>query len=129
MDTKLKQQKLFLCLGFVLCGLAVGLGAFGAHGLEKTLSEKALATYQTGVDYHFIHALALIAGGLILGQGIKIQASLWAFLIGMLIFSGGCYVYALTGIRVFALVVPIGGVSFLGGWFLGAYNILKFRAY
>lgn len=129
MDAKLSQQKRFLALGFILCGLAVALGAFGAHGLEKTLSEKALATYKTGVDYHFIHALALILGGLILDKGLKIQSSLWAFVLGILIFSGGCYAYALTGVRAFALIVPLGGVSFLWGWFLGAYNILKSRAH
>lgn len=125
MDPKLGQQKLFLGLGFVLCGLAVGLGAFGAHGLEETLSEKALKTFHTGVDYHFIHALALILGGILLGQGFKIQTALWAFVLGMSIFSGGCYLYALTGFKIFALVVPFGGVSFLLGWFFGAYKILK----
>lgn len=127
MDAKLIQHKRYLSLGFLLCGLAVGLGAFGAHGLENILSKQALATYKTGVDYHFIHGLALIAGALILDQGVKIQSSLWAFLFGIMIFSGGCYAYALSGIRIFALVVPLGGVSFLVGWFLGAYKILKFR--
>ena len=125
MESSLRKQRFYLSLGFILCGLAVALGAFGAHGLEKTLSDKAMATYQTGVQYHFLHALGLIACALIIQQGYNIKSSLWAFVIGILIFSGGCYAYAFTSIRAFALIVPLGGVSFLIGWFLGAYNILK----
>jgi uncharacterized membrane protein YgdD (TMEM256/DUF423 family) len=127
MESSLSKQRFYLGLGFLLCGLAVGLGAFGAHGLEKILSDKAMATYQTGVEYHFLHALAIIACALIIQQGYTIQSSFWAFLIGIIVFSGSCYAYAFTGIRGFALIVPLGGVSFLIGWFLGAYNILKSR--
>lgn len=125
MDASLTQKKYFLALGFALCGLAVILGAFGAHALEQSLSDKALQTYQTGIDYHFFHALALIIGANLLAQGHEIQASLWAFIIGIVIFSGGCYLYALTGVKQFALIVPIGGVSFIFGWLLGAFKVLK----
>jgi uncharacterized membrane protein YgdD (TMEM256/DUF423 family) len=40
-----------------LLGLAVILGAFGAHALEGRLDAAALGAYRTGVTYHFIHAL------------------------------------------------------------------------
>ena len=56
----MSTAKLFLAIGGIGCGLAVILGAFGAHGLKDRLSEGMLTVYQTGVQYHFYHALGLI---------------------------------------------------------------------
>lgn len=109
MVVNLKHARTACALLFI----AVALGAFGAHGLKDKVTPLALETWKTGNLYHFIHAGALLVCSLI---PLK---SAWAprlFLLGIAIFSGGCYVYAVTGIKTFALIVPIGGLSFLAAW-------------
>lgn len=97
----------------ILLALAVALGAFGAHGLEGKISEKALATYQTGNTYHFYHALALFALGL---SPLRSRVGVALLTAGIVLFSFNCYLYGLTGVRTFAMIVPLGGVSFIAGW-------------
>lgn len=126
MDQELiRSNKSYLAAAFIVMGLAVGLGAFGAHGLEGKVDLKALATYKTGVQYHLIHGLAMLACALGSFHGLKLKSAFFLFLFGITIFSGGCYLYTFTGLKAYAMVVPIGGVSFLGGWFFGAYKLLK----
>lgn len=119
------SPKTFLCTGASLMGLAVALGAFGAHGLEGKLTELQLKTYQTGVQYHLIHSIALLWGGIALRDYPRIKPGLFALLAGVLLFSGFCYLYAVTGTKIFAMIVPLGGISFLLGWFLIVFNLLK----
>lgn len=105
--------------GAVMGFLAVALGAFGAHGLRLRLEGLGTAsTYQTAVEYHMAHALALIAvGALSVGLGRTVTALIgWSFLAGIVIFSGSLYVLALTGMKWLGAVTPIGGVAFLVGW-------------
>ncbi|MCR6112411.1 DUF423 domain-containing protein [Bacillus sp. A301a_S52] len=115
-------MKLFLLLGSLNGFLFVALGAFGAHALKDRLETNGyVETFQTGVQYHMIHALALIgvailtrylsATGLVHGAG-------WAFLVGIVLFSGSLYALSLTGIRVLGAITPLGGVAFLTGWVL-----------
>jgi uncharacterized membrane protein YgdD (TMEM256/DUF423 family) len=122
--------KLFLSIGSISGALAVMLGAFGAHGLKDKLSEKMLANYMTGVEYHFYHTLALLIVGVIaLHYPTKqLTASGWAFAIGILIFSGSLYVMALTGITKLGAITPIGGLFFIIGWILLAAAVLKSAA-
>ncbi len=111
--------------GFLLF-FAVMLGAFGAHGLEGKVSEKALATYKTGNLYHFFHSFGimfLIIISEIKKINLKLECRL--MLLGILIFSGCCYLYSLTSIKFFAMLVPIGGVSFLIAWLLFSLKCLK----
>lgn len=110
----------YLMLGAFFGMLAVIAGAFGAHGLEKTLTAHALARFHTGVEYQFYHAFALIAIGVLVNQTtltkvLKISAN--AFIIGIILFSGSLYLYAITGITKFGMITPIGGLSFIIGWF------------
>ena len=58
-------MQIWIKLGAIFGGLSVMLGAFGAHSLKARLTEKSLATFQTGVLYQFIHSLALILVGLL----------------------------------------------------------------
>ncbi|WP_088104479.1 DUF423 domain-containing protein [Halalkalibacter urbisdiaboli] len=115
------MAKLFLSLGSIIMGLAVIIGAFGAHGLEGKLTEKMMKNYQTGVLYHMIHGIGLLAVGVI---ALKLTASSalngagWSFLIGILLFSGSLYVMALTGITKLGAITPIGGLAFIIGWVL-----------
>lgn len=110
----------FLSLGSLFGLFAVIIGAFGAHGLENTLSEHALARYHTGVEYQFYHVMALLVLGAIVSQlsapPSLIQYSGIAFTIGIILFSGSLYLYALTGITKFGMVAPIGGLAFIVGW-------------
>jgi uncharacterized membrane protein YgdD (TMEM256/DUF423 family) len=97
--------------------LAVALGAFGAHALEGRLSEHSLEIWQTANRYHFFHALGLLGLGLwqgLGGGGVKLAATAW--LVGLLLFSGGLYLYALTGLKLGAMLAPLGGLCFMVGW-------------
>lgn len=120
------MSRIFLSLGAVNAFLCVGLGAFGAHGLKQTLSADMLAVYQTGVQYHFYHALGLIAVGLILLHypGSKpVALSGWLMLTGIVLFSVSLYALSLTGVRGLGVVTPFGGVAFLSAWALLAYGV------
>ncbi len=112
-------MKLFVVLGSLNGLLAVGLGAFGAHGLKSRVSAELLAVWQTAVQYHLAHALGLLAIGILvhlLPAGALVRAAGWAFLIGIVLFSGSLYAMVLTGIRPLGAVTPFGGVAFLVGW-------------
>lgn len=99
--------------------LAVALGAFGAHGLKQRLGADLLAVFQTGVQYHFYHTLALLAVALLLLQAPQSTELRWSallFCIGIVIFSGSLYVLSITGIRWLGAITPLGGVAFIAGW-------------
>ncbi len=105
-----------LLLAGVMGFLGVALGAFGAHGLRGSLSGKPdadqrLAWWQTGAQYHLVHALAI---GLAAVTGIAVAA--WLSLAGIALFSGSLYLMTLTGKRALGAVTPIGGLLFLAGW-------------
>jgi uncharacterized membrane protein YgdD (TMEM256/DUF423 family) len=112
------MDRTFLLLGAVAAFLGVTLGAFGAHGLRGRLSPEMFAVFQTGVQYHMYHALALILVSATMGRmgGWLIQTAGWAFVAGIVLFSGSLYVLALTGITVLGAITPIGGLAFLIGW-------------
>ena len=110
--------RFFLVIGTVLAGLAVALGAYGAHGLEARVSADRVATFNTGVQYQMYHALALIAVAGFMAAGAPSIAQ-WAgisFLVGMVFFSGSLYVLVLTDTPVLGAVAPIGGTAFILGW-------------
>lgn len=112
------DARIWLVCGSLLGGLGVAAGAFGAHGLEGKLSPTAFQTYEVAVRYQLFHALALLAVGLLMlhHPSTAAQVAGWSFLGGILVFSGFLYGYVFTGIRVLALIVPVGGVAFLVGW-------------
>ncbi|VGO22865.1 DUF423 domain-containing protein [Pontiella sulfatireligans] len=119
--------KLFLSLGSISGALAVMIGAFGAHGLKEKLSTEMLAIYKTGVEYHFYHALALLAVGLVAMhfQSKLLTASGWAMTAGIVIFSGSLYALSISGVKVLGAITPIGGLCFIAGWVLLALATLK----
>jgi len=113
----------FVRLGAICAFLAVALGAFGAHALKDRLSPYALGVYQTGVQYHMIHALALLFVGLfsdrVSEKGVRFaKAAGTCFFVGIVIFAGSLYALAFTGIRALGAITPLGGVCFLLGWAL-----------
>ncbi|AKH67819.1 uncharacterized small membrane protein [Spongiibacter sp. IMCC21906] len=100
--------------------LAVALGAFGAHGLKAKLSPEMMTVYQTAVQYHFFHTLALLGVAVLLQQqGVQhptLKACVWLFALGIVVFSGSLYALALTNIRILGAITPIGGVLFMAAW-------------
>ena len=113
------MSKIFLLLAAGNGFLVVALGAFGAHGLSARLSAEMMATYQTAVQYHFYHSLALLGVALLCLQfpvATLPRASGYLFLAGIVLFSGSLYLLALTGVRWLGAVTPIGGLGFLAGW-------------
>jgi uncharacterized membrane protein YgdD (TMEM256/DUF423 family) len=102
---------------------AVAFGAFGGHGLRKKLAAvedgaKRLEWWQTGASYHLAHALAIGLAALVAGRvpSAAANAAAWAFLAGIVLFSGSLYTMALTGIRKLGAVTPLGGLALLAGW-------------
>lgn len=121
---------LFLILGSINGFLAVALGAFAAHGLRNTISPELLNTFQTGVQYHMYHALALLGVGLLAlyyPAQSAVRLSGWLFVLGIVLFSGSLYVLALSGIRWLGAITPLGGVAFLAGWTLLAWSMLRLQ--
>ena len=110
--------KYWLAAGAILSGLAVGIGAFGAHGLKDRLVElKTQAIFETGSQYHMVHSLALLVLGLVaMRSSINVNVAGWSFVIGILLFSGSLYALAMTGITKLGMITPLGGVAFLVGW-------------
>jgi uncharacterized membrane protein YgdD (TMEM256/DUF423 family) len=95
-------------------------GAFAAHGLKAHLSADALSVFETGAHYHMYHALAMA-----LAAQMAARRAAWAFLAGILLFSGSLYLLALTGITVLGAVTPFGGLCFIAGWGLLAWAAFK----
>jgi uncharacterized membrane protein YgdD (TMEM256/DUF423 family) len=94
---------------------AVLLGAFGAHALRDVLDAAHHEWWHTAVEYHFWHALAL-ALAVACGQGKAARVALWAFVLGIVLFSGSLYALALGMPRWMGIVTPFGGVAFIVGW-------------
>ncbi len=116
----MKNNNQWLFLGSIFAGLGVTLGAFGAHALEDRLSEDDLSTYETAVRYQMYHAFALLIL-YTLSQTLqvkKVRMIGWAFVFGIILFSGSLYLLLISGISLLGAITPFGGVSFLLGWFI-----------
>ena len=119
------MDRVFALLGALLACLAVGAGAFGAHGLRGRLAPDMLEVFETAARYQMYHALALLAVAWV-GErwpGGPTQAAGWLFLLGILLFSGSLYLLSVTGLRWLGAVTPLGGVAFLAGWLVLAWAI------
>jgi uncharacterized membrane protein YgdD (TMEM256/DUF423 family) len=120
--------KVFLFLGGANAALVVAMGAFGAHALKTRISSDMMAVYHTAVLYHAIHALGLIAIGLVaawLPDSGYLKSAGWTMFAGIVLFSGSLYLLSVTGSRWLGAITPIGGVAFLLAWVLFCLAILK----
>src|SRR5690625_1027441 len=120
-------MKVFLILGVINGFLAVALGAFGAHGLEGKVTEKMLATWEKAVLYQMFHTMAIFVAAFAMFkvQAVSLMWSGWLFVLGIILFSGSLYIYSTTGIKMLAMITPFGGVTFLIGWILLGYTVIK----
>src|SRR5690242_2807500 len=124
------MERTALLLAGVMGFLGVALGAFGAHGLKKRLADAAdgdqrLAWWNTGAQYHLIHALAIGLSTLRpdpMHHGSAVAP--WLFVGGIALFSGSLYTMTLTGRRALGAITPLGGLLFLAGWAAIAYNAM-----
>ena len=113
------MAKVFITLASLSGMLAVAFGAFGAHALKNRLDDYAMGVFQTAVQYHFYHSLALLAVGIIAlnhPQAALLRSSGWLFTLGIVVFSGSLYVLSFSGLRWLGAVTPIGGLAFIAGW-------------
>lgn len=116
-------------VGAVFMALAVSMGAFCAHALKERLDEYSLSVYEKAVFYHFIHALGILLVALLartgaIGDSAETRAG-WLFAIGILLFSGSLYALAISGTRILGAITPFGGVAFIIGWLILAYEAFR----
>ncbi len=128
-----KSHKYWINSGFINCLLAVVLGAFAAHGLKSQLPESALSTFQTGVQYQFMHGIAII---LCILLGMHLNSKLFnksaaLFMAGIVLFSGSLYLLSLRSIinglptSIIGPLTPLGGLCFIFGWMSLIYFTTK----
>jgi uncharacterized membrane protein YgdD (TMEM256/DUF423 family) len=112
------MDRFFATLGSVSALIAVAAGAFGAHALRARLAPDLLALFETGARYQMYHALGLLGVAWIASRSPSPLAAWagWLFVLGTVLFSGSLYALALSGIRIFGAITPLGGVAFMAGW-------------
>jgi uncharacterized membrane protein YgdD (TMEM256/DUF423 family) len=124
-----QTAKLFILLGALAGALGVALGAFGAHALKARLSAEMLAIWQTAVQYHFWHALALVTIGIVIALALPGSTALrwagWLMVAGLVLFSGSLYALAFTGARWLGAVTPFGGTAWIAAWLLFAWAAIR----
>ena len=119
-------MRYIIFIAAIFAAIAVLLGAFAAHGLKNVLSAESLAVLQTGVQYQFIHALALLVVA-ILAQQRALRSLCYSaafFTVGIVLFSGSLYVLVLTSFKL-GFITPIGGSFLVLGWLSLAYSALR----
>lgn len=119
------MDRVFFAIGALLGALGVAAGAFGAHALRGRLTPDMMDTFETGVRYHLVHTLALLAVAWAVTRwpGPATSAAGWLFLAGILLFSGSLYGLSFTGIRALGAITPFGGVAFITGWLALAWGV------
>ena len=119
------MPRLFFVLGATLTGMAVIMGAFGAHAL--TVSSERLEWWKTGALYHLVHGLALLAASWAYATwpGPWVRAAGLCFMIGVVVFSGSLYTMALTGFTRLGAVTPLGGLALVAGWACLAWGVMR----
>jgi len=117
-----EERMSWISVGAVWGFLGVALGAFGAHALKRVAGPEQLAWWTTATQYQLVHALALVAAGLVQAQRPGVDPAAWSLLAGSLVFSGTLYAMALGAPRWLGAVTPLGGLAMLLGWLLLAWH-------
>ena len=121
------MMKVWWVAGALMAGLAVAMGAFGAHALKARLSPDLLQVFETGVRYQMYHALGLLAVAVACDRWPQLNFNLvgWLMVAGIVLFSGSLYALCLTGVRMLGAITPLGGLCFLAGWAVMAWKIAR----
>ena len=114
------MAKIFLVIASILGGLSVVAGSFASHALKENLSQYSLDIFQTGARLQMYHSLALLMVAFLLiieepPQSLMLVAG-YAFITGIVIFSGSLYALSITGFKWLGAITPIGGVVLIVGW-------------
>jgi uncharacterized membrane protein YgdD (TMEM256/DUF423 family) len=119
------MERVFFIAGAVAAFVGVALGAFGAHSLKSRLPDDLLTIFETGVRYQMYHAFGLIAVAWAKTRWPEhnLNGAGWAFIVGILIFSGSLYLLSFTGLRWFGAITPLGGLAFLLGWAILVWSL------
>jgi uncharacterized membrane protein YgdD (TMEM256/DUF423 family) len=119
------MDRFFFLSGAIAAFIAVVLGAFGAHSLRTKLSPDMLNIFEVGVRYQMYHALGLIAVAWAMTRWpeANLNAAGWAFIVGIVVFSGSLYLLSATDIRWLGAITPIGGLAFLIGWAILVWSV------
>ncbi len=128
------MNKKILITGSLFGLLAIILGAFAAHGLEKSITKDAIETFQTGVRYQMYHAIVLLFVGST--SLITVKTKKWMYylmVLGVLLFSGSIYglstnVLTSFDFKTIGFVTPIGGLFLIISWLFMLVNFLKIKA-
>lgn len=116
--------------GAILGLLTVVIGAFGAHALQGILLQNGrVDTFETGVNYQGIHALAMLAIGQLVGKidEKSLKYAGMSMLAGVVVFSGSLYVLSLTNVTFLGAVTPFGGLLMIAGWVILIAAIYRSR--
>jgi uncharacterized membrane protein YgdD (TMEM256/DUF423 family) len=119
-----------IAVGALLGLVGVAAGAFGAHGLRGTVSERDLEIWQTAAHYEQVHAVVLVLVGVLAGRGASrpLRLSAHLFAAGVLVFSGTLFAIVLGGPRALGAITPVGGLCLMGGWLsLFAHGLARRR--
>lgn len=123
------QARCCLVAGGLNAAFAVALGAGGAHALKAVLAANDSANnFALALQYHQFHALGLILLGLVIDRKPVSRSLAWAgylMLAGIVLFSGGLYLFSLFGLSTIHVAIPFGGASFIAAWLLFAVGILR----
>jgi uncharacterized membrane protein YgdD (TMEM256/DUF423 family) len=122
------QAKFFLVVGALSALLSVLLGAMAAHIPSETL-QAAMHWFNTGMQYHQFHSLALLAIGLLLAHWPSrwFVAAGGLMIAGTVLFVGNLYLRSIFGIHDFHALTPYGGWAYLGGWLSLAIGAIRIR--
>jgi uncharacterized membrane protein YgdD (TMEM256/DUF423 family) len=121
------MDRLFAAVGAISALIAVAAGAFGAHALRARLGPELLTVFETATRYQMYHAVGLLAVAWAATRwpAPAVRAAGWLFVAGTVLFSGSLYVLALSGVRAFGAVTPLGGLCFLAGWLALAVGVWR----
>ncbi|WP_322923019.1 DUF423 domain-containing protein [Paenibacillus campi] len=125
------MQRTYIVIASIVGMLGVAIGAFGSHILEPIIGAR-IEIFKTGVEYHFVHALAILLTAVIAGQLGENALLRWAarlFTVGVLFFSGSLYVLCITGVKVLGAITPLGGVCLIAGWILLAVGATRSKRF
>ncbi len=117
------MNRTLVAAGAINAAVAVGAGAFAAHGLRDRLEPRALEVFETAARYQMYHALAMLLCAAFAMSGARTAG--WIFQAGIVVFSGSLYALALTDVKILGAITPLGGLAFLAGWIWLAISALR----
>ena len=119
------RARTFIVVGAILGAIGVAAGAFGAHAGANSVTPERLKAFETAARYHQIHAIAILAVGLIgaAWPSSRFKLAGYLFLAGIILFSGSLYVLVLTDTGWLGAVTPVGGLALISGWLILAWGV------